>query len=50
MERGRKRGKEEKPEKAKQAIALSYDPDEEAPRVDVMGPGSRRMSPGQLER
>lgn len=40
MERVRKRGKEEKPEKAKQAIALSYDPDEEAPRVIASGKGA----------
>ena len=41
----RKNGKEEKP---KQAIALSYDPDEEAPRVIASGQRSGGAgSPGR---
>lgn len=38
--RGKKIKKGEKEEKPKQAIALSYDPDEEAPRVIASGRGA----------
>lgn len=38
--RNRKMKKREKEEKPKQAIALSYDPDEEAPRVIASGRGA----------
>ncbi len=38
--RNRKMKKGEKEEKPKQAIALSYDPDEEAPRIIASGRGA----------